>query len=87
MPEDIIILHVYQKLGSDDIRFLRYSAQQTDVQKKWQIEVGAPPNKLSVSCLSVFAYCWTSMDTQILSPNFWPWTMEGTAISANLDTL
>ena len=79
--------HVYQKLGSDDIRFLRYSAQQTDVQKKWQIEVGAPRNKLSVSCLSVFAYCWTSMDTKILSPNFWPWTMEGTVISANLDTL
>ena len=53
-----MILHVYQKLWSDDVRFLRNGAQQMDGQtgrgidrwtdgprqKKWHIEVGAPPN-------------------------------------------
>ena len=47
--------YVYQKLWSDDVRFLRYGAWQKDGQterlmdrwKKWHIEVGAPPkNKL-----------------------------------------
>ena len=30
---------MYQKLQSDDVRFLRYSVRQ----EKWHIEVGAPP--------------------------------------------
>ena len=43
--------YVYQKLWSDDVWFLRYCAwwmdeQQTDRQKKWHIEVGAPHDKL-----------------------------------------
>ena len=41
--------HVYHKLWLDDVWFLRYGAQQKDGQmdgqKKWHIEVGAPPNK------------------------------------------
>ena len=41
--------YVYQKLWSGDVRFLRYGAWQTDRQKKWHIEVGAPPkNHLSL---------------------------------------
>ena len=48
---------MYQKLRSDDAQLLRYAVQQTDGgmdggtdvgqtnrQKKWHIEVGAPPN-------------------------------------------
>ena len=39
--------HVYQKLWLDDVRFLRYGARQmdgwTNRQKKWHIEVSAPP--------------------------------------------
>ena len=42
--------HVYQKLWSDDVQFLIYGAQwmdwQTDGQKKWQIEVDAPPKNV-----------------------------------------
>ena len=41
--------YVYQKLWSDDVRFSKYGAQrtneQTDGQKKWHIEVGAPSKK------------------------------------------
>ena len=41
--------HVYQKLWLDDVQFLRYGARQTDRwmdrQKKWHIEVAAPPKK------------------------------------------
>ena len=53
MPSDIIISHMYQKLWSDDVQFLRYGVQwmdgqtdgQTDRWKKRHIEVGAPPKK------------------------------------------
>ena len=45
--------NVYQKLWSDDVRFLRYDVQQTDGQKdgwkKWHIEVGAPHLKICIS--------------------------------------
>ena len=38
--------YVYQKLWSNDVQFLRHGVQQmdrqTDRQKKWHIEVGAP---------------------------------------------
>ena len=45
---------MYQKLWSDDVQFLQYGAQQTDgqmdgqtdSQKKWYIEVGAPPKNI-----------------------------------------
>ena len=41
--------HVYQKLWLDDVQFLRYGARQMDRrmdrQKKWHIEVAAPPKK------------------------------------------
>ena len=42
--------YLYQKLWSDNVRFLRYGARRTDGQtdgrqKKWHIEVGAPPKK------------------------------------------
>ena len=36
-------IYVYQKLWSDDVRFLRYGARQTGGRKKWHIELGAPP--------------------------------------------
>ena len=40
--------HVYQKLWSDNVQFLRYGVRQTDGQmgrwKKWNMEVDAPPN-------------------------------------------
>ena len=52
---DIIILHVYQKLWLDDLWFLRYAVWQTDRQKKWHIEVGAPP-KEGIICIWVFSY-------------------------------
>ena len=43
------ITHVHQKLWLDDVWFLRYGMRQTDGQtdrqKKWHIEVVAPPNK------------------------------------------
>ena len=51
--------YVYQKLWSYDVRFLRYAARRTDGEtkgwtdrrtdrrKKWYIEVGAPPKKIS----------------------------------------
>ena len=43
--------HVYQKLQSHDVHFLRYGAQQmdgqTDGQKKLYIEVGALHKKQS----------------------------------------
>ena len=35
--------HLYKKLWLNDVRFLRYGGQQVDGQKKWHIEVGAPP--------------------------------------------
>ena len=35
--------YVYQKLWSDDLRFLRYAVRRTDGWKKLHIEVGAPP--------------------------------------------
>ena len=45
--------HVYQKLWLDDVWFLRYGVQwtdgQMDRQKKWHIEVGAPPKNLCSS--------------------------------------
>ena len=49
-PGDIIILHVYQKLWSDEVQFLRYGAQRTDGwtdgwMEKWHIAVGATPKK------------------------------------------
>ena len=41
---------LHQKLWLDDVRFLRYGARltdgQTDRQKKWHIEVGAPPKNI-----------------------------------------
>ena len=39
--------HVYPKLWWDDVRFLINGAQQADGPKKWYIEVGVPPNKLT----------------------------------------
>ena len=50
-PGDIIILHMCTKnydqvmYGSWDIVRDRRTAKQTDRQKKWHIEVAAPPNK------------------------------------------
>ena len=42
--------YVYQKLWWDDVWFLRYGTWwtegQTNGQKKWHIEVGAPPKKI-----------------------------------------
>ena len=42
--------HVYQKLWSDDVWFLRYGVRRTDrwtdKWKKWHIEVRAPPRKM-----------------------------------------
>ena len=32
LHDDVIILYVYQKFGSHDVRFLRYGAQQLDGQ-------------------------------------------------------
>ena len=61
-PGDIIILHMYKKLWSYDIQFLRHGAQWTDVRtdgwmdrwmdgwKKWHIEVGALPKKGKDQC-------------------------------------
>ena len=44
------ISSLYQKLWLDNVRFLRYGAQQmdrqTDGQKKWHREVGAPPKNV-----------------------------------------
>ena len=41
---------MYQKLRSDDVRFLRYAVQQTDGWterwKKWHVEVGGPPKNI-----------------------------------------
>ena len=57
--------YVYQKLWSDEVRFLRYGEQQTegwtDRQKKWHIEVGALPKKLQQ---------WTICDLYKSLPNF-----------------
>ena len=45
--------HVYQRWWLDDVWFLGYGIQQTDAwtdgQKKWHIEVAAPPKKISIS--------------------------------------
>ena len=45
--------HVYQRWWLDDVWFLGYGMQQTDAwtdgQKKWHIEVGAPPKKINIS--------------------------------------
>ena len=40
--------HVYQTLWLDDVRFLRNGVQQTDGQKNWHIEVGAPPKNTKI---------------------------------------
>ena len=57
--------NVYQKLWSDEVRFLRYAVQRmdrqmdrwtdewTDGQEKWHIEVGAPPKKYSGPTLKI----------------------------------
>ena len=39
---------MYQKLWSDDVRFLRYGARRTDRWKKWHIEVDVFNNKLEL---------------------------------------
>ena len=47
--------HVYQKLWSDDVRFLRYGTRRTygrtDGRKKWHIEVGAPVKNIGASLI------------------------------------
>ena len=44
--------HAYQKLWLDDVMFLRYCGRQMDGQmdgqKKWHIEVCAPPKNISI---------------------------------------
>ena len=52
-PGDIIILHVYQKLWLDNVRFLRYGMQWTDRQTDGRMEKvtyrgGCPPKKWSL---------------------------------------
>ena len=42
LPQDIIILHMYQKLWLDDVGFLRYGTQQMNGQKKWHNRGGHP---------------------------------------------
>ena len=37
------------KLWLDDVQFLRYVVQRTDGQKKWYLEVGAPPKQINIS--------------------------------------
>ena len=44
IPGDIIILHVYQKLCSDDVRFLRYGVQWTDGRMDGQKKVTWVPH-------------------------------------------
>ena len=47
--KNILRTHVYQKLWSDDVRFLKYDARQTDGRTdgrtKRRAEVGDPPKK------------------------------------------
>ena len=47
-------IYAYQKLWSNDVRFLRYGARWTDGQKKWHIEVGAPPKNLHQKTFFIF---------------------------------
>ena len=56
-PGDIIILHMCnKKLWLDDVRFLRYGGWQVDGQKKWHIEVGAPPKNFIALKYQVMIY-------------------------------
>ena len=67
--------YMYQKLWSDDVQFLRYGARQmdgqadgqTDGQKKWHIEVGAPPKnmpKRASTSINRMSAPWTSQQQQ-----------------------
>ena len=51
--------HAYQKLYDvrlDDVRFVRYGGRQMDRQKKWHIEVGAPPKNFITLKYQVITY-------------------------------
>ena len=48
--------HAYQKLWLDDVRFVRYGGRQMDRQKKWHIEVGAPPKNFITLKYQVITY-------------------------------
>ena len=51
-PGEIIMLHVYQKLWSHDVRFLRYGARLTDGRTKWHIYRWVPHVRKCIKCAS-----------------------------------